>query len=120
MRPLGLIWDDLDLEGGFIRVRAPALAKARARLREDRRESAGGRARPPAGEDPARASDGSRFKSSTDFVLPAPAGGGLLHSAGRPRGVERAVVNAGLEHVTPYTFRHGFASMLIAASASTQ
>jgi hypothetical protein len=54
----------------------------------------------------------SRYKAPTDFVFPAPDGRGLLHSVAA-RGVERAVAKAGLEDVTPHTFRHGFASMLI-------
>jgi integrase len=109
---LGLIWDDLDFEGGFIRVRAQ-LSRKRVRVIE---KTAGSRREVVLVPQLAKALRehrmASRYKAPTDFVFPAPDGRGLLHSVAA-RGVERAVAKAGLEDVTPHTFRHGFASMLI-------
>jgi integrase len=111
---LGLTWDDMDFAGGFIRVRrqldrdrkrAP-LKTVRARrdvvlmpelaflLRKHRQDS-------PSNAD-------------TDFVFAVGDGKGYDHRAAS-RGVERALERAGLadEGITPHSFRHTFASILI-------
>jgi integrase len=72
---LGLVWDVVDLEGGFLRVRAQ-LSRKRERVVE---KTAGSRREvvlvPQLAKVLREHRMASRFKSSTDFVFPAPAGG---------------------------------------------
>lgn len=109
---LGLTWSDIAFPEGFIRVRAQ-LSRQRERVES---KTAGSRREvvlvPQLALTLREHRMASRYKGETDFVFPAPDGRGRLHSVAA-RGIERAVTNAGLEGVTPHTFRHGFASMLI-------
>lgn len=106
------MWDDIDFKGGFVRVRAQ-LSRKRERVVE---KTAGSRREVVLVPQLARILREHKMRSGyskpSDFVFPAPDGRGLLHSVAA-RGVERAVTKAGLEDVTPHTFRHTFASMLI-------
>lgn len=111
---LGLRWQDVDFEDGFIRVRSqlnlkrelvelktpsgrrdvvlmPQLAKL---LREHRMAS--------------------RRKAAADFVFPAPDGRGRDQRS-VSRGIERALKRAGLDGqgLSAHAFRHSFASLLI-------
>jgi integrase len=99
---LGLVWEDVDFAGGFVRVRAQ-LSRRRERVIE---KTAGSRREVVLVPQLARILREHRmaslYKAPGDFVFPAPNGRGLLHSVAA-RGVERAVTNAGLVDVTPHT-----------------
>ena len=109
---LGLRWQDIDFDGGFVRVRQqlgyrrelnepktkrsrrdvvlmPQLAKL---LREHRMQS--------------------RFKAPDDFLFPAPDGRGR-DRASTSAGIAKAVNRADVGPLTFHALRHGFASMLI-------
>jgi integrase len=110
---LGLTWDDIDFEHGFIRVRFQ-LDRNRQRVplktAESRRDVV---LTPQLARVLREHRMASRWKGDTDFVFPAPDGRGRDHRS-TSRGIERAVERAQLgTGVSSHVFRHTFASMLI-------
>jgi len=109
---LGLRWQDVDFADGFLRVRS--------QLGRDRRlaELKTGRSRRDVVLIPELAKVlrehklASPFSQPTEFVFPAPDGGGRDNRS-TSRGIERAVQRAGVGPLSFHGLRHGFASMLI-------
>lgn len=112
---LGLVWDDVDFEQGFLRLRFQ-LDRKRQRVAlktaESRRDVV---LTPQLARVLREHRMASRFKATGDFLFPAPDGRGRDHRS-TSRGIERAVERAKLgEGITSHVFRHTFASVLIVA-----
>lgn len=110
---LGLVWEDIDFERGFLRCRYQ-LDRQRQRVPlktpESRRDVV---LAPQLGKVLREHRMASRFKGPGDFLFPAPDGRGRDHRS-TSRGIERAVERAGLgDGVSSHVFRHTFASLLV-------
>ncbi len=111
---LGLTWEDIDFDGGFIRV---SKQLDRQRQRVELKSSSGRREVvlvPQLGKLLREHRLASRYKAPGDFLFPAPDGRGRDHGS-TGRGIRRAVERAGLadEGISAHSFRHTFASILI-------
>jgi integrase len=110
---LGLRWEDIDFDAGFIHVRRQL---GRDRKPGPIKTNAGRRdvvLMPQLGKVLREHRVAQLHCGALDFVFPAPYGRGRDHRSaarGIERAVERAKVGAG---VSAHTFRHTFASMLI-------
>lgn len=111
---LGLRWQDIDFEQGFVRVRSQlSITRELAELKtkSGRRDVV---MIPQLALTLKELRLASRFSQPTDFLFPAPDGRGRdQRSAGR--GIERALKQAGLEGqgISAHAFRHTYASLLI-------
>lgn len=115
---LGLVWDDVDFEQGFLRLRYQ-LDRNRQRVAlktpESRRDVV---LTPQLARTLKEHRLASRYSAPTDFLFPAPDGRGRDHRS-TSKGIERAVARAGLgEGISSHVFRHTFASVLIVAHAA--
>lgn len=112
---LGLVWNDVDFERGFLRIRYQLdrdRRRAPLKTSESRRDVV---LTPQLAKVLREHRMASRFKDGDDFVFPAPDGRGRDHRSSS-RGVERAVARAGLgDGISSHVFRHTFASLLIVA-----
>ena len=111
---LGLIWDDVNFEEGFLHVRKQL---GRDRQRVEPKTATSRRDVVLAKELASVLREhrlASAYREPTDFVFPTPDGKGREHSA-TTDGVRRALRRAGLAEagITSQSFRHTFASMLI-------
>lgn len=114
---LGLTWQDVDLEGGFLHVRfqlSRATSSAPAQ-RVPLKSHAGKRSvvlLPQLGRLLREHRLASGYSGPTDYVF-ASANGSPLHYRSASRGLDRAAKAAGLGRVRSHDLRHGFASHLI-------
>ncbi len=112
---LGLVWEDVDFEQGFLRLRYQ-LDRKRERVSlkttESRRDVV---LTPQLARTLKEHRMASRFSQPSDFLFPAPDGRGRDHRS-TSRGIERAVERAKLgEGISSHVLRHTFASILIVA-----
>ncbi|HZS62857.1 MAG TPA: site-specific integrase [Gemmatimonadaceae bacterium] len=111
---LGLRWENIDFDQGFIRVRKQL--DRRRQLVEPKTDSS---VRdvvllPELAGVLRQHRLASRFSADSDFVFPSPEGRGRDHTSASS-GIEGSLRRAGLAGagITAHTFRHTFASMLI-------
>lgn len=111
---LGLRWQDVDFEQGFLHVRfqlSPQRELAELKTKSGRRDVV---LIPQLARTLKEHRLASRFSQPADFLFAAPDGRGRdQRSAGR--GIERTLKRAGLEGqgISAHAFRHTFASLLI-------
>lgn len=111
---LGLRWQDVDFDGGFLRVRSqlsPQRELAELKTKSGRRDVV---LIPQLARTLKAHRLASRYSQAGDFLFAAPDGRGRdQRSAGR--GIERTLKRAGLDGqgISAHAFRHTFASLLI-------